>query len=92
MVGQRADRPHREAQAQDTAPNSGAMKPGLITVTLMACMAAMPSASGLRPSAAITKFEKAKNAPPTSPHARAVTRVVAVTRSLIGFVQPRLIA
>src|SRR5438128_339056 len=36
------------------------MKAGLITVTLMACMAAVPRSAGRRPRAAITNVEKAK--------------------------------
>ena len=39
----------------------------LSTVTLIACMAWMPSAGASRARAGITKLEKAKNTPPIAP-------------------------
>src|SRR5262245_57090034 len=43
------------------------MNNGLMTTTLMDCMAAMPCAAGRRARAFITKDEKAKKTPPISP-------------------------
>src|SRR3546814_1625817 len=39
-------------------PNNAVMKPGLITVTLIEFIAATPCSDGIRPSPAMTKFEK----------------------------------
>ena len=43
-----------------------------MTVTLITCIAAIPSRFGRRASASMTQFENAKNAPPTSAQTTAV--------------------
>src|SRR4030095_9438582 len=48
-------------------PKKTAKNAGLITATLMDCMAAIPCAGEKRASAFITDAEKAKNTPPISP-------------------------
>jgi hypothetical protein len=48
------------------------MNSGLITVTLISCIARIPSAAGILARAAMTKLEKAKNTPPASPAPTAV--------------------
>jgi hypothetical protein len=42
------------------------MNSGLITVMLIDCMAVIPCSAGMRPSACMTKVEKAKKIPATS--------------------------
>ena len=56
-------------------PKNAVMNNGLITATLMDCMAAIPCAGGSRPSAFIMKAEKAKKIPPTNPQPSAEMRV-----------------
>src|SRR5262245_29468459 len=53
------------------------MNNGLMTVTLMDCMAAMPCAAGRRARAFITKEEKAKKTPPINPQPSAEKSVKA---------------
>ena len=48
-------------------PTNGVMKPGLRAVTLMEFIAATACGGEIRPSAAITKDENAKNTPATIP-------------------------
>ena len=61
--------------AATAVPNSTAMNSGVIAARLIDCMAAIPSAAGRRASASMTKVEKAKNTPATSPLPRAVASV-----------------
>src|SRR3546814_2824385 len=56
------------------------MKPGLITVTLIEFIAATPCSDGIRPSPAMTKFEKPKNTPPTKAAPNAAAKLIPVTR------------
>ena len=63
---------HNAAVPKKTARNSG-----LSTVTLIVCMAAIPLDAGIRKSAFMTKFEKAKKMPPTSAHPSAAANVIA---------------
>ncbi len=56
-------------------PNSAVMKVGVITVMLIEFIAAMPCGTGSRASAAMTKLEKAKNTPPTTPEPIAAMKV-----------------
>ncbi len=58
-------------------PKNAVKNTGFNTATLMDCMAAMPSAGASRPSAAMTKAEKAKNSPPMSPAPKLATNVSA---------------
>jgi hypothetical protein len=53
------------------------MKAGVTASLLIDCMAGMPCAGGNRFSAGITNDEKAKKAPATHPHPRAVASVAA---------------
>jgi hypothetical protein len=48
-------------------PRKAAMNSGLITTTLMRCIAATPAGTDSSDNAFITKVEKAKNTPPTMP-------------------------
>jgi len=63
-------------------PKSAVMKVGVITVMLIEFIAAMPLGTGSRARAAMTKFEKAKKTPPTTPEPIAATKV-RVGRSFI---------
>ena len=53
------------------------MNSGVMASRFIDCIASTPSDAGSRFSAGITKLEKAKNTPATSPQPRAVTRVAA---------------
>src|SRR5688572_28012265 len=64
------------------------MNKGLITVMLIACMAAAPSDGRSRPRAFITKLEKAKKTPPTRPEPTAVASVSANSSPSIS-IDPR---
>jgi len=55
------------ARHKSAVPKKASMNPGLTTVTLMDCMAAIPCAGERRASAFITNAEKAKNTPPITP-------------------------
>ena len=50
-------------------------KTGLITTTLIDCIAEMPAACGRRPSAPMTKVENAKKIPATSPEPSAAAKM-----------------
>ena len=58
-------------------PNSAVMKAGVTARRLIDRIAGIPWAGGSRLSAGITKLEKAKKTPATSPHPRAVISVAA---------------
>lgn len=51
------------------------MKAGVMTVTLIEFIAAIPPAAGRRASAGMTKLEKAKNTPPTTPEPIAAMKI-----------------
>src|ERR671915_2286283 len=58
-------------------PNIAIMDGGLTTMTLIDCMAAMPSGGFSRARASITALENANRNPATRPQPSAVTRVKA---------------
>src|SRR5262245_16283079 len=66
----------RRTQAA-AVPRKAAINNGLITTTLMDCMAAMPCAAGRRARAFITKDEKAKKTPAINPQPSAEKSVKA---------------
>ena len=61
-------------------PTNTPRNSGFSTTTLMDCIAAIPAAGAMRPSAFITKVEKAKKAPPTRPEPSAERKVSAKIR------------
>src|SRR5262245_48969559 len=66
----------RKKQAA-AVPRNAVINNGLITTTLMDCMAAMPCAAGRRARAFITKDEKAKKTPAINPQPSAEKSVKA---------------
>jgi hypothetical protein len=72
------------ATMQSTAvPKNVPRNSGLITTTLIDCIAAMPGAAGRRARALITQAEKAKKNPLISPQPRAETNVSTNSRRSI---------
>ncbi len=64
------------------------MNTGLITTTLMDCMAAIPALGGKRARAFITKAENAKKTPAISPQPSAATSVTAKSKASIVAIKP----
>lgn len=68
------------AKQAKAVPISATMNSGLITTTLMDCMAAIPCAGDKRVRAFIMKTENAKKTPAINPQPRADTSVRAVSK------------
>src|ERR1700736_2628691 len=74
-------------------PKKAPMNHGLMTETLMDCMAAMPVGGEMRASALMTKEEKAKKIPAARPQLRATRNVKArsnrtIIERIMGLIQP----
>jgi hypothetical protein len=72
------------ARQASAVPNTAAMNNGVTARRLIDCIAATARRAGSRFSAGMTKLEKAKNAPATSPHPRAVPTTTARRPPLTG--------
>jgi len=69
-----------------TVPRNTPRNQGLITVTLMRCMARMPCAEGMDANARITNVEKVKNTPPTRAEAtdEAIPSTVGASKAVLS--------